>query len=131
MRFILALIAAVVLLVSEANGQNALTPVVTSASATSLIVKVTPGHLWGLSVANMGASSGFAAVLNQATVPTGGSAITPLACVALPANGNAQLFPAMFGLSLNVAIVVVITTGATCFTYTVGAATGFIMAIAD
>jgi hypothetical protein len=74
----------------------------------------------------MGGSSGFLVLLNATSAPVDGT-ITPLACAALAANGNATIAyspgpPAAY----SVGIVAVITTSASCFTKTTGAATGFI-----
>ena len=103
-----------------------LTPIVSASSETSHVLKAGPGNVFTVSAANMGGSSGFLVLLNATSVPSDG-AIAPLACAALAANGNAVIAyapgpPAAY----SVGIVAVITTGATCFTKTTGAATGFI-----
>ena len=75
---------------------------------------------------NSTATAGFLVVLNSTTVPADG-AITPLACVPLPANGSANInySPGPPGLFLT-GVVAVVSSAATCFTKTTGVITAFI-----
>lgn len=53
---------------------------------TAYVAKNSGANLYGFS-ATMGATAGFLALLNTATAPAASAAITPLECVAVPANG--------------------------------------------
>jgi hypothetical protein len=129
MRFLFVLVA--MLIGGDAAAQPiALTPVATPSAANNLVLKATPGHLFGLTVANQTATAGFLVVLNATTAPADG-AIVPLVCVALPANGNAQIPPGFPSFSFNVGMVAVLTSATTCFTKTTGVITGFISGLVD
>lgn len=102
------------------------TPVVSSASEGTHILKASAGSLCAVYAQNLTSTPGFLAILNSATVPADG-AITPLACVQIPANGTASL---NFGLGSNSiyssGITAILTSAATCFTKTTGSLSGFI-----
>lgn len=99
----------------------AITPVVTSAVASGLVLKASAGNLYGLNVVN-GTNAGYVMVFNATSVPADG-AVTPLKVYQLPANGAMNLSfdpPIRFGTGISVAFS---TTGA--FTKTADA-TAFI-----
>lgn len=64
---------------------SAIVPVV-SRGATVMTVKGTGAALFGFSL-TQGSTAGFFAFLDAATAPAAGAAITPVECVAVPANG--------------------------------------------
>lgn len=53
---------------------------------TAYVAKPSGGNLYGFSV-TMSTTAGFLALLNTATAPASGATITPLECIAVPANG--------------------------------------------
>ncbi len=108
-----------------------ITPVVTSAAANNLVIKASAGNLYSVYAVNLTGTAGFLVVLNATSAPADG-AITPLDCVALPANGNASINynsgpPAVYSTGM----VAVVTSGATCFTKTTGTLTAFIKGAAQ
>lgn len=102
-----------------------LTPVVSTAAEKGHVLKAGPGHLYAAYATNVTATAGFLVVLNATAIPTDG-AITPLACIPLPASGAASLNyvpspPAMF----STGIVIAATSASSCFTLTTGVITAF------
>lgn len=104
---------------------QALTPVVTAASAATLVGRAAPGRLFKVFAANQTATAGFLVVLNLTAAPADG-AVTPLACVPLPASGTANIDYPVRSAAFNTGVVVVLTSGANCFTKTTGVISGFI-----
>jgi len=104
-------------------------PSVASPSAEfSRVLLAAPGQLYNVYAANATATAGFLLILNSTTVPADG-VVTPLDCVALPANGNATLsFNPGPASAYSTGITAVLSSGANCFTKTTGVITGFIKA---
>lgn len=103
---------------------SAVAPVATAAAGNNLVLKASAGNLLSASAVNQTATAGFLVLLNATEAPADG-AITPLACVPLPANSAGSISystPARF----STGIVAVITSATTCFTKTTGVITGFI-----
>jgi len=103
-----------------------ITPVVSAAAEASHVLKASAGNLYGVYATNLTATAGFLVVLNATSAPADG-AITPLACVPLPANSFGSINyapgpPAVYATG----IVAVVTSAATCFTKTTGTITAFI-----
>lgn len=101
-----------------------LAPVATPAAANNLVLKATPGNVFSVAAANNTATAGYLILLNATSSPADG-AVTPLACAALPANGNASLSYNP-GAVFSVGITAVLTSAAVCTTKTTGVITGFI-----
>lgn len=103
-----------------------ITPVVSASAEATHVLKSAPGIVYSVYAANQTGTAGFLVVLNMASSPSDG-AITPLACVALPANGNTSVnyIPGPAAI-YSAGIVAVLTSGANCFTKTTGTITGFI-----
>lgn len=105
---------------------QALVPVATPTAAATLVLKAAPGNLFSVFAANASATAGFMVVTNTTTAATSGT-ITPLACAALPANGNATInYNPGPSASYSTGISVSLTSAATCFTVTTGLITGYI-----
>lgn len=101
-------------------------PAVTPAAAATLVIKGSRGSLFTITAANQTATAGFLVVVNATSAPVDG-AITPLACAALPANGNASIsYTSGLPAAYSVGITAILTSGANCFTKTTGVITGFI-----
>lgn len=101
-------------------------PVVSASAENNHVLKNAAGNLYGVYATNLTATAGFLVVLNATTAPIDG-AITPLACVPLPASGVASINfnpgpPSVYGTGITA----VLTSANTCFTKTTGVITGFI-----
>ena len=68
----------------------AITSVVTGAGASSQVLKASAGNLYSAYATNLTGTAGFLVIINATSAPVDG-AITPLACVPLPANGVASI----------------------------------------
>ncbi|HUA56958.1 MAG TPA: hypothetical protein VMB81_32540 [Candidatus Sulfotelmatobacter sp.] len=110
----------------SANAGVGITPVVSTAAEATHVLKASAGNLYGVYATNLTATAGFLVVLNATSAPADG-AITPLACVPLPANSFGSINyapgpPAVYATG----IVAVVTSAASCFTKTTGTITAFI-----
>lgn len=105
----------------------AITSVVTSAGASSLVLKASAGNLYSTYATNLTGTPGFLVVVNATSAPADG-AITPLACVPLPANGAANInYAPGPAQRYSTGITAVVTSATTCFTKTTsGGLTAFI-----
>lgn len=75
---------------------------------------------------NLTSTAGFLVILNATTAPADG-AITPLACVVLPASGTATIdYSPGPPLLFSTGITAVVTSAASCFTKTTGVITAFL-----
>jgi hypothetical protein len=90
----------------------------------ALILKSSPGVFYRARASN--AAARFLVLLNSATLPSGGAAITPLDCVAVSSGGSAEInYAPGPPAAMSSGIVVAITTAAAgCYTYTT--TTGFL-----
>lgn len=103
-----------------------ITPVVSGSAENNHVLKGSAGNLYGVYAVNLTGTAGFLVVLNATSSP-GDGAITPLACVPLPANGIASLNFAPGPPSVySTGITAVVTSATTCFTKTTGTITAFI-----
>lgn len=104
---------------------NAITPVVSASAEATHVLKASPGSLYSVTATNQTATAGFLMVLNATSAPADG-AVTPLACVQLPASGTATIG---YGIgpaeAYSTGIVAVVSSGANCFTKTTGTITAF------
>lgn len=97
------------------------TPVAAAAVSGGVVLKATPGNLYGINVAS-GASAGFVLLIDAAAVPADG-AVTPKKCWHVAANATIDrqwTVPVRFGTGI---VAVFSTTG--CFSKTISA-TAFI-----
>lgn len=105
-------------------------PIVSSSAEASHVLKNAAGNLYSVYATNLTSTAGFLAVINATTAPTTGSAITPLQCVPIPASGNASI---NFGSGppevYSSGIVALVSSNASCFTFTSGTITAFIHAM--
>jgi len=103
-----------------------ITPVVSTITESTHVLKSTPGNVYSAYAVNHTATQGYLVLLNATVAPADG-AILPLACAFLPPNGTASLnyAPGPPGV-FSVGITAVTTSAATCFTKTTGAITAFI-----
>jgi len=124
--------------VAAGTGTAAVAMAPTSASAGGISAVVSPsaegtrvlkagaGNLYSAYATNLTATAGFLVVVNATSAPADG-AITPLACVPLPENGNASInYGAGPPQVYSTGITVVLTSASSCFTKTTGTLTGFI-----
>lgn len=110
----LGVLASAISPVSAASA--AITPVVTSAVASNLVVKASAGNLYGFQVTS-GASAGYVLLFNATSLPADG-AVTPIKCYAIAANSTIGVDfrpgpPVRFGTGITIGFS---TTG--CFTLT-------------
>jgi hypothetical protein len=110
----------------SANAGVGITRVVSGAAENNHVLKASAGNLYGVYATNLTATSGFLVVLNATSAPADG-AITPLACVPLPANSFGSINyapgpPAIYATGITA----VVTSAASCFTKTTGTITAFI-----
>jgi len=107
-----------------------ITPVVSSTTGTSLILKGSPGNLYSVYAVNSTATSGLLIIANSATVPGTGvlTAGSVLDCVVLAASGSASINynpgpMAVYGTGITA----LLSSASNCFTFTTsGGLTGFI-----
>ena len=102
-----------------------ITPVVSGSAEATHVLKNGAGNLYSVYATNQTSTPGFLTVVNATSAPADG-AITPLACVPLPAGGNAALNYTVNPAVYSTGITAVITSATTCFTKTTGVITGFI-----
>jgi hypothetical protein len=102
-----------------------LAPVVTTTAAASLVLKPAKGSLYSINATNQTTTAGFLVVIDSLTTPTTGATITPLACAALPASGSASINYGQIPESYTTGIIALLTSAATCFTFTSGTITGY------
>lgn len=127
---ILGLYLALLAIPAHAQQLNAaITPVFSASAEASHILKATGGRVWGVYATNLTTTAGFLVLIDSPTVPSNG-AITPQACIPLPASGAASISylptpPALF----TTGIVAAVTSASTCFTLTTGVITAFIAGI--
>lgn len=109
--------------------QAQMVTVVTTVTANNLVAKTTGGNLVGAYATGPAAQAGFLMVFPLAAVPADG-AVTPQDCVPM-ANGLASVTYGPQGppAPYNNGIVVVLSSGANCFTKTTGSITAFIHAV--
>ena len=105
---------------------SAATPVVSTSAEATHVLKASAGNLRSVYATNLTSTAGFLTVTNAITAQADG-AMTPIACVPLPANGTASLVYGDWApASYSTGITAIITSAATCFTKTTGVITGFI-----
>lgn len=100
-----------------------ITPVVSGSAEGTHVLKGSPGNLYDLYVTT-GTTSGYLMAFNATTAP-GDGAVTPIDCVAAPANATTSMFtspgpPEVYSTGISVAFS---STG--CFTKTVSATAFF------
>jgi hypothetical protein len=117
------------LVVALSPNYSAITPVQTSTAAATLVLKASAGSLFSVNATNQTTTAGFLQIINATTAPTSGSTITPLACAALPASGSAAINFGQVPEAYSTGIVALLSSAATCFTFTSGTITGFIMGL--
>lgn len=134
-----ALVIALCLLAAPALAQNGalapssnavigIAPAITLAG-TSLIIKASPDNLYAVYATNLTATAGFLIVVNATSVPATGSltGATVLDCIPLQASSVASI---NYGPSpvepYPLGIVALVSSGASCTTYTTGTITAFI-----
>ena len=105
----------------------AITSVVTGAGASSQVLKASAGNLYSAYATNLTGTAGFLVIINATSAPVDG-AITPLACVPLPANGVASINYGPGPVQrYATGITAVVSSATTCFTKTTsGGLTAFI-----
>ncbi len=112
--------------VPSSSSSIGITPVVSAAAESSHVLKAGAGNVYSAYATNLTATVGFLVLINATAAPADG-AITPLACVSLPANGPTSInyAPGPPGV-FSTGIVAVVTSATTCFTKTTGVITAFI-----
>lgn len=119
-------LSALALLASPIPANAQIAPVVTTAVASSLVIKASPGSLYGASL-TAGASAGYLLIIDAIAAPADG-AVTPKYCQAVAANQTIEMPWYAVPFKFNVGIVAVFSTTG-CFTKT-ASATAFISALA-
>ena len=103
--------------ISVTGGGTPVAPTVTPAVASSVVLKASPGTLYGLS-ATLGATAGYVMVFDATSAPADG-AVTPKYCWAVPANGSLAMgWPTAAAFATGI-VAVFSSTG--CFTKTASA----------
>ncbi len=109
----------------------AIVSVVSPSAENSRVLKNAAGNLYSVFATNLTGTAGFLVVTNTTSAPADG-AITPLACVPLPANGAASInFAPGPAQRYSTGITAVVTSATTCFTKTTGVITAFISGAAS
>jgi hypothetical protein len=101
---------------------NAITPVVTSVAAGSVVGKASAGNLYGVNVTT-GASAGYVLIFNATSAPADGT-VTPVKCLPIAANTGVDLNYRSLPVAFSTGITAVFSTTG-CFTKTISA-TAFI-----
>jgi hypothetical protein len=125
-RLILGLCLALIAIPATAQQLNiSVVPVVSASAEKGHVLKATAGHLYSAYATNVTATAGFLVLIDAAAVPTDG-AITPIACIPLPASGAASFnySPSPPG-QFSTGIVAAATSASSCFTLTTGTITAF------
>lgn len=118
------ILAALNTLIAQAVPSCTAAPVVSGSAGDSLVLKASAGTLCGVYVTNATATPGFLMVFNSTTEPADG-AVTPFACVPVPANGIGSVsFGTGFGSSYSTGITASISSTG-CFTKTTTGMSGF------
>lgn len=117
-------------LAPSSSSSVGVTPVVSTSAEASHVLKATPGNLYSVYAQNLTSTAGFLQVFNATSAPVDG-AVTPLACVGLPAGGSGAGAASIdFGVIPSVystGITAVVSSATTCFTKTTsGGLTAFI-----
>ena len=90
------------------------------------MLKASAGNLYSAYATNLTGTAGFLVIINATSAPVDG-AITPLACVPLPANGVASINYGPGPVQrYATGITAVVSSATTCFTKTTGVITAFI-----
>jgi hypothetical protein len=103
---------------------------VTSALASSLNAKATPGNLMNFNCTGItGGAAGFCVVVNSATTPTNGATLTPLDfCAFDTTNRGCSLSRGPAEIAYSTGITVLVTSAASPYTFTTGTDTAAISA---
>ena len=123
MKWVLGFFLLVVCMAGTANAQSSST-----VSGNSLVMANFATHLNYVYATNQTSTAGFLLALNATTVPADGP-VVPLDCVALAANATASISDGGFTPAsdpYSIGIVIVVSSGANCFTKTTGTITAFI-----
>lgn len=128
----ITLLPAIVPEQATAQSRGGHTPILSSASETSHVLKATPGTLVYIRGNNVAANAGYAVVVNLTAVPADTtSGLIPYACAKVAANGDFEIYPAV-PIAFNVGISFFFTAATTCATRTnTGAPSGFINALIE
>lgn len=100
----------------------AITPVVTSAVASNLVIKGSAGNLYAVNITT-GASAGYLMIFNATSAPADG-AVTPVKCLPVAANTGMELSYRSLPVAFSTGITAVFSTTG-CFSKT-ASATAFI-----
>lgn len=102
--------------------------VTSPSAASSLVVKAAPGNLYSVYATNLTATAGLLIVVNATAVPaTGALSVPVLDCVVLPANASVSVnFAPTPPKIYTTGIVALISSSASCWTWTTGTVTAFI-----
>lgn len=100
----------------------------TGNNVTALQVYGAAGNFFNGSALNYTANAGFLIAYNANAAPATGG-LTPtlvLDCVRLPASGSAQINESTFGKRFSAGIILLVSSGSDCVTYTTGSITAFL-----
>jgi hypothetical protein len=105
----------------------AITSVVSPSAEATRVLKNAAGNLYSAYATNLTGTAGFLVIVNATSAPADG-AITPLACVPLPAGGVASInYAPGPAQRYSTGITAVVSSATTCFTKTTsGGLTAFI-----
>jgi len=91
------------------------------------VLKASAGNLYSINATSItGGSAGFLVAINASTVPTNGTAITPLDFCYFNSLAGCSLSHGNLPVNYSTGIVVLVTTAASPFTYTTGVDTAAI-----
>lgn len=110
------------------NNSSAAALPATANAATALQVYGAGGSFYGGYAQNYAATAGWLIAYNGNSAPATG-ALSPtlvLDCARLPASGSAQIGMNVFGKRYSAGIILLVSSGADCVTYTTGTITAFI-----
>lgn len=106
-------------------------PAVSAGNVAALVVKAAPGTQLQVVATNATSTAGLLIGYNAIAAPSAGAltAALVLDCVALPASGSAVINDKPGpGTNYSIGITYLLSSAASCYTYTTGTITGFIKA---
>lgn len=113
---------AAVALAPTSSAAGAITPVVSTTTEGSHVLKAGAGNFYSL-VTTTGAASGYVMVFNATSAPVDG-AVTPIECVAVAANSTVSIVYSIIPSAFSTGITAVFSTTG-CFTKTISATAFF------
>jgi len=115
-----------VALVPSSSSAVAIASVVSTSAEASHVIKAAAGNLYSAYAVNLTSTPGYVLIFDATSAPVDG-AVTPLDCAPLPASGSASVnYRSGPPKRYATGVVVVVSSGASCFSKVSGTITAFI-----